>query len=302
MLQKLRDRSNLEFFIKKISKLEEESRVLADNLRSGFSGKGRNYIITYHRLGYLPASIAYWFILTMDIDRNVLFNESNAITYYVLPYREKSFLLFYTSNPYTASTINLLQSARVMGYDTLVVTLEPRDERVKSIYSRYNKLYVLREDEIEATLIMSIATYYALSRIYRDKLGVRGKHLYQHVEEGLTPIVEELIDKYLDQLTRIVRNKNVIVTSSKILEPVAIYLVEILRRINLKAYYQSPEQVPSSQYIVLLSTSVEEYLARELMFKYNMMNSTVENMVMNTDPLEAQIYFAILFYYLTTIK
>ncbi len=298
MLQKLRDGANIDSYTRYISGIEEYVGEISSNLYSFLKEKPRNMIVAYHRHGYLPASIMYWFMVTMDNSINLLFNESDALSYYILPYREESKIVFFSTNPYTSSTLNLLQTGSLTGYDVLLVTMTPRDERVKSIYSRYNVLYIDREDEMESTLIMVLTTYYALSKLYRDSLGIRGKHIYEHVVEGLSPVIGELIDRYIGVFEKTLRLKRLFITSSKLLEPVSLYIVEAYRRLGVETYYQKPEYIVGDTDVLLLSTSVEEYLARELRFKYRVMNISLNEIILNTDPLEAQIYLSLLAYYL----
>ncbi len=298
MLQKLRDSSNIAGYVKHVENLEKICQSLSIRFHELFTKLPGKILITYHRHGYLPASIMYWFVTTMDPDKNVVFNEANALTYYILPYHEQGGIVFFSSNPYSSSTINLLQTSRLTGYESVLVTLKPRDERVANILSHYNVIYVDLDDELEATLVTTISVYYALSKVYSGRLGSRGARLHSHAREGLSPIVEELIDKYIDKLEHIVRGKKWFVTSSKLLEPVSMYLVDVLRRLEIKAYYQPPEQIPGYENVLLLSTSVEEHLARELKFKYNVMGAALEDLTLNTDPLEAQVYIALLAYYL----
>lgn len=298
MLQKLRNSANIAMYTRYVHSLEATSRKITENLYKHLHNFKGTLMLAYHRQGYLPASVAYWFILTMNPEQRVVIHESNTIAYYMLPYHESGLVILYSTNPYAASTYNLLQTARLTGYEVLLVTLTPRDERINTLYSRYSKIYINTRDELEAALIMAISTYYVLGELYKNKLGSRGKRIYEHIEEGLSPIVEELVNRYTEQLERIVKFKEVVITSSRLLEPIALYFAEALRRLGINAYYQFFEHIDSANNILLLSTSAEEHFTRELRFKYNIMDTTLENMVLNTDPLEAQIYLALLAYYL----
>lgn len=298
MLQKLRDQSNITGYIKFIENLEKKSHVLSNELYEFFAKLPGNIMITYYRHGYLPASIMYWFTITMDPDKNIVFNEANTLSYYVLPYRENWGIVFFSSNPYSSTTINLLETSRLTGYNSLLITTKPRDERLVSILNRYNVLYIEPSDELISTLVSSISIYYVMGKLYSKKLGNRGIRLYEHIQEGLTPIIEELIYKYIDKLEHVIHNKKIFISSSKLLEPVSMYFVDVLRRLDIKAYFQTPEQILGYENVLLLSTSVEEHFVRELRFKYNVMGVKIENISLNTDPLEAQIYIALLAYYL----
>jgi len=298
LLQKLRDRSNVEKYVKYINSKLVYVNKLVEGLKNNFSQIPDNLIIAYHKHGYLPASIMYWFITTMEPDKKVLLNEASTITHYILPYHNPGYVVLFSSNPYTGTTLNTVQTCVLTGHQHLLITLKPVDERFEQLYRRYNVLYVDTRDEIEYALLSSIAIYYHLGAIYKDKLGSRGKRLYMHVEEGVVPIIEDLIMSYMDKLEKIVSQSEMVVTSSKILEPTGLYIVEILRRLNIKSSYQNPEFIPGYVNLLLLSTSVDEYFTRELRFKYSIMGVKIEDISMNTDPLEAQIYIALLAYYL----
>jgi len=299
LLQKLRDSANIASYVKYVSERDSLSRELSNTLYNFLTQHALNRIhIAYHRYGYLPASIMYWFILTMDPEKSVTLSDSTSSAYYILPYSEPALVVLFSSDPFSSSVLNLAQAARLLEHNLLIVTLKPHDKRVETLLSRYSVTYIETVDELEAMLTASIATYYAMSKLYSDRLGARGRRLYSHVEEGITPVVEELIERYLDRLEALAHGNKWIVTSSKMLEPAALYFTEALRRVNIESYYQVPDQVLGYENTLLLSTSVEEYTIRELRFRYNMMGVKLQDLVLNTDPLEAQIYIALLAYYL----
>lgn len=298
LLPKLRDSTNIIKYAKYINELESKSRILAEKIID-FLKLGKEYVIvTYHRQGYLPASILYWFIATMEPDNRTVFSDANTVSYYIVAYREPGKILFLTTNPLSGTTINLLQSSSLTGNKVFFVTPKPRDPRLLDALSQYNPIYIEYNDELEASLLMSIAAYHAASRYYRDRLGKRGGRLYQHSLEGFAVVVNELLEKYMEELEKISSHKEVIVSSSKMLEPSSLFFVEALRRIGVKTHYEAPEQLIGPANVLLLTTSVEEYYARELLFKMNMMNIRIVHLPINTDPLEAQIYYAVLAYYL----
>jgi len=298
LLQKLRDSVNVARYHKYLEDIETYSRNIGDKLYNLYSGFLNNVFITYHRHGYLPASIMYWIVMTLNPESNAYLLESNALTYHVLPYREGYRVVFYSSNPYSSTTINLLQTASLTGNEPLLITPKPLDERITSMYSRYTTIYIDKTDELEAVLVMVLSTYYALSKIFRDKLGSRGRRLYDHVVEGVLPIVEDLIDRYVDTLINILNQKEFTITSSKVLEPISLYFVDVFRRLGYETYYQPIDQAVGGRNILLLSTSVDDYSLREYRFRFNMSSTNCIELSLNTDPLEAQVYLSLLGYYL----
>jgi len=297
LLQKLRDSTSIASYAKYLSEKEAVFRELASRIRDFLATSPNQMHIAYHRHGYLPASIIYWFTVTMDPGKTVTLHDSIALTHYILPYSEQSTIIFFTSNPYSATLLSLAQTSALLGNNLLVVTQTPRDERVKNLLTRYQTIYVDAEDELEAMLIASIATYYAVSRLYSSKLGARGARLFKHAEEGLATVVGELVEKYLDNLDKILQSNKWFVTSTKMLEPVALFFTEVLRRLGIEAYYQTLDHIPGYSNTLLVSTSVEEYALREYRFKYSVMGVKLNEISLNTDPLEAQIYIAMLAYY-----
>jgi len=240
--------------------------------------------------------------VVMDQESRVIFNEANTISYYTVVYRNPGKLIFFTTNPVSSSTINLLQASQLTGNKILFISPKPTQPHLLDMLSKYDPVYISISDELEASLLMAMAAYHAASKHYRTRMGRRGERLYKHSEEGFTPIVNELIRIYLEKLEKIINENEVIVTSSKMLEPSATYFVETLRRLNIKSHYEKPEEVIGPCSLLLLGTTVEEYFIREILFKYRMMNIQLNDIVMNTDPLEAQLYIALLALYLIHSK
>ncbi|MEM0380924.1 MAG: hypothetical protein QXW87_04855 [Desulfurococcaceae archaeon] len=298
MLQKLRDSVNVEKYVNYIRELEEYIRSLIDFFQQCLKTSFDRIIIAYSGYGYLPASVMYWFIVTMDNGKIILLNEVDVVTHYILSYTENSYTILFTTNPYSASTIRFLQTTSLLNNQYIVVSMKPFDNRVLNLLSRFRVFYIDRKDDLESCLTMSILTYYTMANVYRDKLGSRGSRIYSHVVEGLYPIVEELINKYIDKIEKIVQTKTWVLTSTKILEPVSYFATEVLNRIGLSSSYKILDHVMSGDNVLIISTSVEEHVVREYKYKYGLMRNNVEDIVLNTDPLEAQIYLAILFYYI----
>lgn len=301
MLQKPRDSSNIGEYRRVIGRLEEESRSIARDLSEVFSSLDY-VIIAYHRQGYLPGAVHYWMKAVLDGWSKTLLVEAGTLAYYLAVYSEPTNIVYYTTNPRSASTLHLLQSSSLSGHRIYVYTVKPGDERLLDLLDKYNPYYIDSRDELEASLIYSMAVYHALTREYREALGRRGRRLYQHSIEGFTAIIDELLMKYMDVLSRITSLRETRVTSSHMFEPVSLYYVEALRRRGLEAYYEPIEYITGPGNILLLSTSIEEYLLREKKFRLGMTGAHIYEIKMNTDPLEALIYFPLLGYYISMEK
>ncbi len=297
MLQKPGDRIDISGFREEIRRLEERARRVAERIGEVLAGS-RDLIVAYYRQGYLPASILYWMTSTLDDWRKVLLGEAGTLAYYALVYGEPATTVFYTTMPRSSATIQFLQAASLTGYKVNLFAVEPDNPVVRDTLQQYGPYYIHARNELEASLLYALATYIAASKHYRDKLGRRGKRLYQHSVEGFAVIVEELLEKYMDVLRSITRLGEARVSAPRMLEASALYMVEALRRRGIRAFYEPIEYLTGPGEIVLLSTSVDEYLVRERRFHLNMTGAHVHDIVVNTDPLEAQLYFALLAYFI----
>jgi hypothetical protein len=301
LLQKLRDRSSIAFFSKLAGDLEREAASLGEVIERFLASSRKPLIITYNRQGYLPASTAYWHIATVDPDLNTLISDIPAVSLYALAYREGWRVLVFASNPYTG-LLNIMQVSRILDHEFFAVTSKPMDEKVKKILDSYGTVYVERTDELEASLTMTLAVNHALSSLYKNKLEARGKRLFQHSKEGVVPLIEELIERYSEQLAKIISQKEVLLTSSKLMEAPTLFLGESLRRAGVNARFENAENVAGPGSIVIVSTSVEEYYVRELKYQYARMGLKTIDLSFNTDPLEAGIYLGLLSLYINKLR
>lgn len=296
-MQKPGDRVDISGFREEVKRLEDRARSIAEHIERVLASS-RDLVVAYYRQGYLPASILYWMASILDDWRKVLLGEAGTLAYYALVYGEPATTIFYTTMPRSSATIQFLQVASLTGYKINLFTVEPDNPVVRDALHRYEPYYIRARNELEASLVYALATYIAASRHYRDKLGRRGKRLYQHGAEGFAVVVEELLEKYMDVLRDIMRLGEARVSAPRMLEASALYMVEALRRRGIRAFYEPIEYLAGPGEIVLLSTSVDEYLVRERRFHLNMTGAHVHDIVVNTDPLEAQLYFALLAYFI----
>ena len=297
-MQEPRNRTDLTVFKKNIGKLEKIASNIAEKIYSHLLGTEKETIIAYYRQGYLPASITYWVTATLNKEKNITMGEAGTLAYYLLVYREAGTSILYTTTPHSPSTIHFLQAAKLTGYKVLLVTIDPLDERIRDILAPYSPIYIKSSDELEAAIIMSFAAFSAATKLSKELLGRRGRRLYEHSKEGFTVILDELIHKYNSVLQQILRAEQIRVTSTKLLEPASLFFVETLRRLDKTAYYEPIDFITGPGVILLLSTSVEDYLIKERRFKLNLTGSKIIEISLNTDPLEAQIYISLLAYFL----
>lgn len=278
-----------------ISRLEKRAREIQPFIE-GVLERARRLVVAYHRLGYLPAQVIYWMTSTLDDWSKVLIGDAGTLAYYTLVYNEPGETVFFTTNPASVSTIQFLQAADLTGYKILVLSSEPGNDVVRDNLAKYNPVYIDASDELEASLIMGIAAYKATAKHYRDKMGRRGERLYLHAKEGFAVVVDELYAKYSGILNEIKDVGEIRVTAPRIIEASANYIVEALRGKGVNAWYEPIEYVTGPGHVLLLATGVDEYLLREKRFRLGMTGARLHVLEMNTDPLEAQIYLAILGY------
>ncbi len=292
MLQEPGDSSNIAETIKDLEERAGEVQPFIE----GLLGRAQRLILAYNGLGYLAAQTLYWVITTLDDWSRILLGDAGTLAYYTLVYSEPVDTIFYAANPASPSTIQYLQAADLTGYRTVLLTVDPRNDFLRDELSKYNPVYISAEDELEAGLLLAIASYKAGASRYRDRLGRRGERLHRHGVEGFWIIADELADKYRGVFHGLGEAGEVKVSSPRMIEASAEYIVEALRRRGVNAHYEPLEYLTGPGHILLLATRVDEYLLRERRFKLGMTGARIHYFEMNTDPLEAQVYYAILAY------
>lgn len=298
MLQKLRDSVNVKRYVDYVKGLEDSAKPVAEAIHSFVKERwGRKLLLVYQGLGKLPSSIIYYFTLTLNSDQEVLFEEALTATHYVLPYREGYVSILFSTNPSSQSTINFTQTARVLQQDALIITLNPVDEGIKNTYRGHNVVFIDSNHDIEASLLMSIASYYASTKLYEKMLGFRGVRLYKHSIEGLSVIVEEFVSIHMNTLERILIDKPSVVYSTKMLEPPVLFLTKVMDSLGIRMIHRPLDEASVEHKALIVATSVDEHVVKQVKFKYSLAKLDVIDLVLNVDPLEAQIYLPLLFYY-----
>ena len=295
LLQKLRDSTCLEQAERALLRVEEKAREYSELIEIFLNQVSGDLYATYTGLGYLPASVLYWYLNVMSSTLKCVIGEVEEIALHILPYREKGSLIIFSVEEYS-KLISALQAIRLLDYNYLAFALTPLDERLRALLKHYNVSTYSASNLVEASLLMSLAVFHALAKRYKNRLQSRGLRLAKHSEEGFTPVLSSLVESYRGVLEEIAESRELItVTSSKFLEPAALTLVHALRKHNLLVYYTPLEFAERAEKTLLVSSSVEERIRRE--FKSKTTHPVLE-LVLNTDPLEAGIYIAMLSYYL----
>jgi len=295
LLQKLRDSTCLEQAGRALLRVEEKAREYSELIESFLNQVSGDLYATYTGLGYLPASVLYWYSNVMSSSLKCVIGEVEEIALHLLPYREKGSLIIFSVEEYS-KLISALQAIRLLDYKYLAFALTPPDERLRALLKHYNVSTYGASNLVEASLLMSLAVFHALAKRYKNHLQSRGLRLAKHSEEGFTPVLSSLVESYRGVLEEVAESRELVtVTSSKFLEPATLTLVHALRKHDLLVYYTPLEFAERAERTLLVSSSVEERIRREFKSKTT---HPVLDLVLNTDPLEAGIYIAMLSYYL----
>ncbi|MGC9121552.1 MAG: hypothetical protein ACP5HP_01265, partial [Thermogladius sp.] len=216
-------------------------------------------VVLYDRHGFLPASLVYWFNNVLNPSRTVLLFDVESFVYHVAPYRDGGPVLAYASNPYSPAVYELLQTARALGYEVVLVLPQPRDERARVLLGRFEGVrFVDAHDEVEYATLEAITVFKYYAGLYGDRLDARGGRLRKHAEEGFGALGEELVSKYVGNLEDAVSERAVYVSSTRLLEPAGLLFSQALRSAGINSVYVSLELAPLSGHLLLLYNSVEE--------------------------------------------
>lgn len=292
----------MRLFRERVLELELSAAGASQRLEEVLSGAER-LILSYERHGSLAAQTLYWGIATLSPQSPPLIGDVESVLYFALAYREPAEIVAFATNPYSGTLHDLLSAGRLTGHRITLLTPKPQDSRVASLLSSHSGVFFLEGlDEVESSVVMAIAAFRALSRLFRGSLEARGKRLHSHAEEGFGSIVEDMIGAYVDQLARLLSEERVVATSTRLLEPAAELFVTSLRVLGRHARFERPELIDEPASIVMLHTSVEDKYASQLALNFAKMGSRVLQLRMNTDPLEAPIYFGLLAAFLNFLK
>lgn len=296
----LRDSVNVELYTRHLSRLEAKARELSGTIKSFVSENGLPLIITYSSTGFLPASLTYWFTLVMFEDKYPIRADFPTVTYQLLVYRPQDPIVGYAPSV-TASVINALRTATLLGNKMVVLTGEIQDPRLDQLLRNY-RVVSAGSNVFETALIQAMSSFHAMADLSRDKLSRRGARLLEHSVEGFAPVAKDLVEKYVEIVEWIASRKKLSIISTEIMECGAQYTGEVLSTLGIEAVNQRPGSRPLHDAVLLISTTVEDLYLRELESDIKKTGIDVRELVFNTDPLEANVYLSLLAYYLYFLK
>jgi hypothetical protein len=300
LLQKLRDSSAIDSLVGDLERVEREARGLTSKI-IGFLNQcsGPIIIYSYTGYGYTPASLLYWSSLIFQSSRHPVLAESEEVSIYLLPYREDYSVIVFSTGEYS-KLIQSIQVMRLLGVNYYAIAPKPPTGSIESMARHYGVEIIPVGNLVEATLYMTLASFFTASELYKTELNARGKRLFEHGREGFAFTVKSFIEKYVEVLEAVSSKSPVVVTSTRFLEAPSILLSNVLREHGLASTYLPLEEALSiKQRILGVFASTDERVRRE--FKTRSLGEGLE-LLLNLEPLEAIVYLAILSYVLYKLK
>jgi hypothetical protein len=299
LLQVLRDSNYIDTLIERIQELEKRAKDLSLKIVDFLKNASGDVILySYTGLGYTPASILYWSHLIFQANKQSIIAECEEASIHILPYRENIAALIFSTGEYS-KLIQALQVARILGTPYYAMAPLPPSENLKLVLKHLGVETTPFEDLIEAALYMTIASFTAISELYKDKLGVRGRRLHDHGREGFAVTVKEFIEKYSSILEVFLKAQPIKITSTRFLEAPTLLLVRALRELKINATYIPLEDVSTSDNVLGIFLTAEERIKKELRTK---LRERLIELTFNLDPLEVIVYLAVLSYVLYNAK
>ena len=295
LLQKLRDSACLEQAEKELLRVEEKAREYSLLIEAFLNQSSEDLFIAYTGLGYLPASIVYWYLTILSSSSRCVLGDVKELSLHLLPYRERGSLLAFSIEEYS-KLISALHTIRTLEYQYLAFAQLPLDERLHALLKHYNVKTYSASNPVEASLLLGLSVFHALARKHRGSFQSRGLRLAKHGEEGFAQLLPSLIEKYRGILEEVVESKEpIVIFSSRFLESATLTIIYALRKSGLPVQYTPIELSERAKRSLLVFSSVEDRVRKEYWARAP--HTTLEILI-NTDPLEAGIYVAMLSYYL----
>jgi|GEM_PF-692823 len=295
LLQVLRDSNYINTLVERIQELEKRARDLSFKIVDFLKNASGDIILySYTGFGYTPASMLYWSHLIFQASKQAIIAECEEASIHIFPYRENIAALIFSTGEYS-KLIQALQVARVLGTPYYAMAPPPPSENLKLALKHLGVKATPFEDPVEATLYMTIASFAAISELYKDKLGARGKRLHDHGKEGFATTAKEFIEKYSSILETSLKAQPIKITSTRFLEAPTLLLARALRELKINATYTPLEDIFTSDNVLGIFLTVEERIRRELRTR---LRERLIELTLNLDPLEAIVYLTVLSYVL----
>ncbi len=287
----------LEEKVKRIEEWAKKSSVEVTNFVAGSS----RLAITYTGLGIVPAKIFSSYLYVLSPNKNILFGCIDTITYHVTPYTENTSIILFSEKGVENSIVRLMDASYYTGNKLLIVSPSPADYIRKRLRNT-SLIEVPGANTILAETLLAVQAGYNIALKYKQENDreLRFNRLRVEVAD-FSSIISELQSIYSLELKSLGESLEEIngIIHTPTMEPVAymlqVVIAEKTRRIIpvidvTRAIKVIGERLVENQFYVLLSTSVEEYSTRELLFKARLNRIRVEELKVKTDPLTAPVY------------
>jgi hypothetical protein len=241
----------------------------------------------------------YWYSLTFQSIKHPVLTEAEESSIYLLPYRDDLSILIFSTGEYS-KLIATLQVARVLGVDYLAIAPEPPTDNLKSIAKFYGVEQAPLKGVFETALFTTLASFFAVSELYKSGLEARGRRLFAHGQEGFAVTTKSFIEKYIGELSKIMEHDDIHITSTRFLEASTILLSHAIRELGKSAKYIPLEEALSLDApLIAVFLTTEERVRRELKV---LKQSPLIELLLNVDPLEGIVYLTLLSYIIARSK
>lgn len=298
-MQGIRGSPNIDRLVNKVLNAEKWASETFKRLVEFIEPSGMELIITYTSLGYAAASTLYWLITTLNPSKQPILHDSDTVSLYRLIYRREATIIHFNTKADDPSLIRLGDTSRWSGGRIYIVTPKP-PETINALLRGASRIIVpCTPSEIECCLYEVLLAHYTGLKLCNVS-GKRVDRLRKFVNEGFSIVLEELITNYKDTISRVLSEREIIVSSTGFLEPTSYILVKALRNKGVKASYTPLNMLEPRRddNILLLISSVEDHVAKEKKFKALTRGARILELRFNLDPLEIPIYVNMLALYI----
>ncbi len=267
-----------------IALAEEEAEKLAARLAE-FLRDARFIVFTYTGRGVLAAYTAYWVLRTLRPEARVELHDPEALSLHVAAYNEPFKCVVFGDKERISSIVRIADSASLSGHEVMVLAPAIADEAAKH---RLSKVEVERVDSELYGLSEAMA---AAKAAVRSSTGSRAERLQDEVVKFVDAF-EGAYQALSSPLEGIVKS-NSWVLASPTLMGAALYAREVLAERGLRLCVAPLHYVPpGAGEVVVMHTGVEDYAANEACFNAIKRGVRVRRVRVNTDPLTAPVYVA----------
>lgn len=310
MLQIIRNSSSLtEEELKSIEK--RVNRIIEDNISKLPQIIRKTIYISYSGSWYAESSahIFYW-ILRQITDTNIYVGSADSFIYHVIAYREENPLyISFTEEGSETIVSRLFHLANLMKFNLVAVT-PPLPPNIKQNIPYNVELIELNYPKIHIYSVLLAAKLSINMAKLLTSIKTRSTKIFEEIGD-ISIVYNELVNQYQDVLEDLVaevkKYKKLFIFSTPTLYPAAIFkrYYTLLWGADVYLFPLSSltsknieELLDNNTLVLVLASTVEEDLIREVKFKLTVKEiineSLIKTIVIKTDPLTAGIYGVLL--------